>query len=170
MSYDFTQLSSIADADVQVNVAFPVVDVNDTSTPPANSFGSNKQMTLEQLGQLYLQLAGGTLSGPIIPSVTPLIFGTSMAIDGEDGNVWEVTLTASTGTLATPVNMQDEQPIRVKVNQDGTGGRTLAYSDAWDFGAAGTPTLSAAADATDYIVGVWNAAKSKCCVSFAGGY
>jgi hypothetical protein len=46
---EITQQSQIANAAILANVVIPVVDVNDTFTPPANPGGSNKQMTIGQL-------------------------------------------------------------------------------------------------------------------------
>jgi hypothetical protein len=55
LSYEISQLSAIASAAILAGVLVPVVDVNDTSTPPAGAGGSNKKMTIAQL----LAQAGG---------------------------------------------------------------------------------------------------------------
>jgi hypothetical protein len=116
-------------------------------------------------------LAGGaTLPAYLAPTVTALTFGASIAVNAALGNVFAVTLTASTGTLANPTNGLDGQVIRVRITQGTGGGFTLAYGSEWDFGAAGAPTLSAAAGDTDILIAEWNAAKSKWCVSAALGY
>jgi hypothetical protein len=130
-------------------------------------------MTLAQFAAYIgaLPESGGSMTGWLAPAVVTLTFAGSIAVNAALGNVFAVTLTASTGTLANPTNAtHDGQSIRVRVIQGGSGSWTLAYGTAWDFGAAGTPTLSTAAGACDYIVGEWNAGKSKWCVSFAGGY
>jgi hypothetical protein len=167
--YMISQLPTVGS--LATNDLIVVVDVSDTSTPPAGAGGSDKKAPLSQLAELYLAITGGAMSGFLAPSVTTLTFGSSIAINAALGNVFAVTLTASTGTLANPTNAtQDGQPIRVRVIQGGSGNYTLAYGSAWDFGAAGTPTLSTTAGDCDYIVGEWNEAKAKWCVSFAGGY
>jgi hypothetical protein len=116
-------------------------------------------------------LAGGaTFPDYVAPAVTALTFGASIAVNAALGNVFAVTLTASTGTLANPTNPVDGQLIRVRVAQDATGSRTLAYGTAYDWGAAGAPTLSTAANKVDILVFEYNAALSKWCGSSALGF
>lgn len=98
-----------------------------------------------------LPKAGGTMTGWLAPAVVALTFGTSIAVNAALGNVFAVTLTSSAGVLANPANPVDGQTIRVRVIQDATGGRTLAYGTAYDFGTAGAPTLSTAAGKVDLI-------------------
>ena len=105
--------------------------------------------------------------GMLAPVVVPLTFGGSIAVNAALGNVFTVTLTASTGTLANPTNPQDGQVIHVRVTQDGTGSRTLAYGTAYDFGTAGQPTLSTAASKVDIIGFEYVASLSKWC--YLGG-
>jgi hypothetical protein len=54
-------------------------------------------------------------------------------------------------TLGAPTNYQEGLGGVLKVTQDGTGSRTLAYNACWDFGALGAPTLSTAAGTEDAI-------------------
>jgi hypothetical protein len=51
-----------------------------------------------------------------------------------------VTL-AGNRTVGAPTNLRDGGEYRLVVIQDGTGGRTLAWNAAFDFGEDGTPTL-----------------------------
>lgn len=53
-------------------------------------------------------------------------------------------------TLGAPSNAKEGQSGVIKVTQDGTGSRTLAYNSAYKF-AGGAPTLSTAAGAVDMI-------------------
>lgn len=102
------------------------------------------------------------MRGPaVVPAVVPLTFGASIALQADFGNVFTVTLTASTGTLANPTNPQDGQTIRVRVIQDATGGRTLAYGTAYDFGAAGAPVLSTGPNKVDILGFEYVASLSK---------
>lgn len=95
--------------------------------------------------------SGGTMTGWLAPAVTSLTFGSSIAVNAQLGNAFNLTLTASSGTLASPSSPVDGQVIRIRVTQ-GTGGSfTLAYGSAYDFGAAGTPTLSTAAGKVDIL-------------------
>lgn len=104
---------------------------------------------------------GGTLGRFLAPVVVPLTFGASIAVNAALGNVFAVTLTSSAGTLANPTNPVDGEAIRVRVIQDATGSRTLAYGTAYDFGAAGAPTLSTGANKVDLLGFEYVASLSK---------
>ena len=84
-------------------------------------------------------IAGATFTGYVSPAVNNLTFGANIAVNAALGNVFAVTLTASTGTLANPTNPVDGQIIRIRVIQGPGGGFTFAYGTAYDFGAAGAP-------------------------------
>jgi len=115
--------------------------------------------------------AGSTMTGYLSPAVVSLTFGATIAVDASLGNVFAVTLTASTGTLGNPTNSVDGQLIRVRVIQDATGSRTLAYGANYDFGAASAPTLSTAAAKVDVLAFEYNAALGKWCYFGSGlGY
>lgn len=110
-----------------------------------------------------LPLVGGTMTGALVPAVVPLTFGATIAVNAALGNVFAVTLTASTGTLANPTNPVDGQAIRVRVIQDATGGRTLSYGTAYDFGTAGQPALTSTPSKTDILGFEYVASLSKWC-------
>ena len=58
-------------------------------------------------------------------------------------------------TLGNPTGMVTGQTGSIFIVQDGTGGRTLAYSSNWEFPNGTAPTLSTAVgavDRLDYIV------------------
>ncbi len=112
--------------------------------------------------------AGSTMTGYLAPKVTTLTFGGSIAVDASLGNIFSVTLTASTGTLANPTNPVDGQLIRVRVTQDATGSRTLSYGTAYDFGTAGSPTLTTAANKVDVLAFEYNGTLSKWCYFGSG--
>jgi hypothetical protein len=115
--------------------------------------------------------SGGTMTGWLAPAVVALTFGTSIALNAALGNVFAVTLTASTGTLAAPDNPVDGQAIRVRVTQDSTGSRTLAFATGtggYDFGAAGAPTLSTGAGKVDILGFEYVAALSRWCYLGSG--
>lgn len=106
-------------------------------------------------------LAGATFTGYLAPAVSALTFGASIAVNAALGNVFTLTLTASTGTIANPSNPVDGQIIRFRIAQDGTGSRTVAWGTAYDFGTAGAPTLSTGASKVDVVAFEYNAALSK---------
>lgn len=112
--------------------------------------------------------AGGTLGGYIAPEVTTLTYGTSIAVNAALGNAFNLTLTASTGTIANPSNAVDGQVIRFRIKQDGTGSRTVAWGTAYDFGTGSAPTLSTGANKLDIVAWEYSASISKWCFLGAG--
>jgi hypothetical protein len=109
-------------------------------------------------------LAGGQFTGATVPAVVTLTFGASIALDASKGNTFTVTLTSSAGTLANPTHPADGQEIKVRIIQDGTGSRTLAFGSAYDFGAAGAPTLSTGAGKADILIFQYVASLAKWCL------
>ena len=110
-----------------------------------------------------LKKAGDTMTGYIAGAVFALTFGTSITVDSDLGNQCTIVLTASTGTLANPTGTpHDGQKLIVKVVQDSTGSRTMAFGSNYKFGtSAPSPTLSTTASGWDYLNFVYNADKSK---------
>jgi hypothetical protein len=165
---DITSYAAIVTAegsDVMV-----IVDVSDLTMSPA---GTTKQITLTQLsaavgggggGSGYALLAGAAFTGYVAPCVVALTYGTSVAVNASLGNDFRLTLTASTATIANPASPADGQDIKFQITQDSAGSRTLAgWGSAYDFGAAGAPTLSTAAGKTDILGFCYNASLGKWC-------
>lgn len=109
-------------------------------------------------------LAGATFTGKIAPAVVPLTFGASVALNAALGNVFTLTLTASTATIAAPTNPVDGQEIALRVTQGGSGSNTLAFNAIFDFGAAGAPTLSTSVGKVDILRFQYSAALAKWCM------
>lgn len=82
--------------------------------------------------------------------VTTLTDAATIAVDFADSNNFAVTL-GGNRTLGNPTNQVAGQSGSIFVIQDGTGGRTLAYSSDWEFAGGAAPTLSTAASAVDRI-------------------
>jgi hypothetical protein len=74
----------------------------------------------------------------------------SIATDCSLGNVFTVTL-GGNRTLANPTNLAAGASYTWIIKQDATGLRTLAYGTNFDFGTAGTPTLTGTANKVDVI-------------------
>lgn len=120
---------------------------------------------------LKVTRAGDTMTGPLSPKVSSLTYASPIVVNAALANVFTVTLTGATTQLANPTNLVDGQVIRFLVTQDATGGRLLTYGTLYDFGAAGTPTLSAGANATDLLGFCYSAGLSKLLFMGAGfGY
>ena len=126
---------------------------------------------LANLGGIGLAAAlpksGGTLTGALAPAVSALTFGVSVPVNAAAGNAFGLTLTASTATLANPSGAVDGQVIRFRVTQGGSGSYTLAFGSAYDFGAAGAPTLSTSVGKVDILAFEYVASISKWCLQWA---
>jgi len=95
-----------------------------------------------------------TLDGPLAATVTTLTDAATIAVDMSTSCNFTVTL-GGNRTLGNPTGMVTGQTGSIFIVQDGTGGRTLAYSSNWEFPNGTAPTLSTAAgavDRLDYIV------------------
>ena len=116
-------------------------------------------------------LAGGaTVPAYLAPTVSALTFvasGTTL-VNAALGNSFNLTLTASTTTLGNPSNPVDGQVIRFRITQGSGGSFTLAYGTAYDFGTAGSPTLSTAATKVDILGFEYVASISKWCYLGSG--
>lgn len=119
-------------------------------------------------------LAGGaTFPAYVAPAAAGLTFvgsGTTL-VNAALGNAFGLTLTASTTTLGNPSNPVDGQVIRFRITQGSGGSFTLAYGTAYDFGTAGSPTLSTAAGKVDILAFEYVASISKwCCLGSGLGF
>lgn len=102
-------------------------------------------------------IAGTNATKYVVPSAlagafTPqtLTDATTVAWNMALGFNAKVTL-AGNRTLGDPTNASEGMSGFLRVIQDATGSRTLAYDSSWSFGATGVPTLSTAAAADDII-------------------
>lgn len=103
-------------------------------------------------------LAGATFSGGVNPAVVALTYGSTITVNAAGGNDFRVTLTGTGATIGAPSNPTDGQRITFMLTQDSTGSRTVVWAAAYNFGTAGMPTLSTAANLTDVIGFVYNQA------------
>jgi hypothetical protein len=94
--------------------------------------------------------ATNTFAGAQIGGVTTLTDGATITPNFALNNSFTVTL-AGNRTLANPTNLVAGQSGVFIINQDATGGRTLAYGSNYDFGGGTAPTLTTAANAQDMI-------------------
>ena len=83
-------------------------------------------------------------------AVTALTDGATITADFAAANNFSVTL-GGNRTLANPTNVVVGQSGIIKISQDGTGSRTLAFGSSWDFPAGVTPTLTTTANAVDIL-------------------
>lgn len=76
--------------------------------------------------------------------------GATITIDMSLGNNFQVTL-AGNRTLGAPTNVVAGQSGVIRVIQDGTGSRTLAYNSIFKFPGGSAPTLTTAANSVDLL-------------------
>jgi hypothetical protein len=92
--------------------------------------------------------------------------GATISWDMHAGFNAKVTL-GGNRTFATPTNPHEGVTYRLEVIQDGTGSRTATWPSAFDFGSAGTPTLSTGASKHDFLyLDCYDASTPKFRVSF----
>lgn len=94
--------------------------------------------------------------------------GANIAVDASLSNNFKVTL-GGNRTLDNPTNLADGMVLNFVIKQDGTGARTLAFGSKYDFGDAGTPTLTSAADKIDFMSCYYDSAADKLLCSFRQG-
>lgn len=99
----------------------------------------------------------GQLSGVRISATTALLGAVSTLTDSATitpdfaiANNFSVTL-GGNRTLANPTNLAPGQSGVIKISQDATGSRTLAFGSYWDFAAGTVPTLTTTANAVDIL-------------------
>lgn len=116
-------------------------------------------------------LAGGAMTGALVPAVVALTDASTVGLNAALGNDFRLTMTSGVGStrqLGTPSGPVDGQRITVQVTQDSSGSQLLTYTSAWDWGTAGSPTLSTAAGAVDVIAAVYNGTKGKWLAAIGG--
>lgn len=92
-------------------------------------------------------------------SVAPVALtdGATISVDASLSNNFKVALSGNR-TLANPTNLTDGMVLNLKVKQDATGGRTLAYGTKYKWGGGTAPVLSTAANAIDFVSAYYDAA------------
>lgn len=91
----------------------------------------------------------------------------NIATDASLGNVFTVTL-AGPRTLDNPTNLIAGFTYIWNINQDATGGRTLAFGSLFKFPGGTLPTLSTGANAKDTLSAVYDGTILRC--NFSRGY
>jgi hypothetical protein len=111
-----------------------------------------------------LATSGGTMTGYVAPSVVNLTFiAGSISVSATAGNDFRLTLTASTGTIASPSGSVDGQTIRFQIKQGGSGSYLVQWGGNYNFGVSGPPTLSTTVGDVDIIGFIYNASLSEWC-------
>lgn len=113
----------------------------------------------------FLPLAGGTMTGPVIPAVVALTDAATVLVNAALGNDYRLLFTSAIGanrTIGNPTNPSDGQTIEFGLTQAASGGPyTVSWASAYDFGAGSAPTLSTAANKLDVVGFKYYASISK---------
>jgi hypothetical protein len=132
------------------------------------NFGHDKEISLDSANGGHIQEIILYHNGQVIPTrsiapvAIPLTDAATIAIDVSQGNFFFVTL-GGNRTLGNPTNPAgDGQKIIVRVTQDGTGNRTLAFAANYRFSTdLPSPTISTGAGDIDYLGFVYHEADAK---------
>jgi flagellar basal body rod protein FlgF len=156
-----------APATVASNVTFTLPGADGTAnqvlkTDASGALGFTSVLLLSETTN------GQTVTGGVRANIVSLTDATNIAYDMDDGNNAAVTL-AGNRTLDNPTNITVGQSGSIFITQDGTGSRTLAYGDAYDFAGGTAPTLSTGANAVDRIDYIVRTTTSIHCV-FTANY
>ncbi len=105
-----------------------------------------------QWGQTKTRISNAVneLENSLAPSLANLTDGASIDWNVGDDPVSQVML-GGNRTLANPTGAVAGGIYVLTVQQDSTGGRTLAFGSAYDFGEEGTPALSSGANRFDIL-------------------
>jgi hypothetical protein len=135
-------LSDLPSAETaRTNLGLGSAATADASAFDAAGAAATAQANAEAAG---LPVKGGALTGGFAPAVVALgPSGGSVTVDASQGNVFTLSLTASGWTIANPVNpVGDGQVIRIRLSQDATGGRTVSWDTAYDWGSPAVPATA----------------------------
>jgi hypothetical protein len=134
--------SIVSNADPDTGIGLPGSDVLDLITGNSIAVSIDANQAAQFNGQAW--------------SVTTNLTGdaANIATNCNDGNVFDMTLGASSGQLDNPTNQKDGATYVWIIRQDGTGGRTLTYGANFVFPGGTAPALSSAAGEVDLLVAV----------------
>lgn len=117
-----------------------------------SSFNVANTYTQAQSDAKYAQLAATqTFTAAQRGAITTLTDGATITADFAATNNFQVTL-GGNRTLANPSNQTAGQSGVIRIVQDGTGSRTLAYGSNWKFSNGSAPVLTTTANAVDVLV------------------
>lgn len=138
-----------------------IIYENATPAPARLAVGTTGQYLTVSAGAPAWGGLTGTATAYLAPAVVALTGAATTLVNAALGNDFRLTLTSSSWTMGAPSNPVDGQRIDFQLAQDGTGSRTIAWNSAYDFGSAGTPTLTTTPLKVDLLGFIFNASLSK---------
>lgn len=90
------------------------------------------------------------------PKVTALAAETTLTLDFSENASHDVTLGSAnlTALNATVGDLQEGERVTLRITQDGTAARTVAWGTGFEFAGGTGPTVTASTDAVDIFDGV----------------
>ena len=146
-SITFTPAGSVSAATVQA--AIEEVDSEKLAKASNLSDVTNVTTARDNLGAAALAVAQ-SFTAAQRGAVSALTDGATITPDFALANNFSVTL-GGNRTLGNPTNLVVGQSGVIKITQDATGSRTLAYGSNWDFAGGVAPTLTTTANAVDIL-------------------
>jgi len=146
-SITFTPAGGISAATVQA--AIEEVDTEKLAKASNLSDVANVTTARDNLGAAALAVAQ-SFTAAQRGAVVALTDGATITADFALANNFSVTL-GGNRTLGNPTNVVVGQSGVIKITQDATGSRTLAYGSSWDFSGGVAPTLTITANAVDIL-------------------
>ncbi len=123
------------------------------SDGPEQRLSDLAEAPVEQAGQRYLPLSGGTLLGAVAPSAIILADALVVPVDARLGNDFTLPMTAQVGParrIGAAVPVGDRQNIAILLVQPASGGPCgVTWDDAYNFGSSGPPVLSSVPASAD---------------------
>jgi hypothetical protein len=82
-----------------------------------------------------------------------------ITINGRISNNFQVVLDVAGATrqLANPINLVDGQELKIRIRQDGGGGRAVTFGTKWKWGSGTPPTFVTTPNATNFIRAYYDA-------------
>lgn len=112
------------------------------------SSGTPQRVAVGSAGQVLR--VNGSSTPAWFGGVTTLTDGTTISVDASLNDNFRVTL-GGNRTLANPTNLVNGQVINIRIKQDATGSRTLAYGTKYKFPGGTAPVLTTTANAYDFM-------------------
>lgn len=137
--------------------------------PPENRFGGPAidRVLDEYLWRINIQAEAesSVVKSSSAPTVVQIQYAPIITIDASQGNMFYLTLTGDCVMMA-PVNGSDGEHITIDLTSNG---HSVSWRSGWDFGDAGTPSLSGGGK-SDVISAYYKTAAAKWRAGFATGF
>lgn len=167
-------VGAVTAADSTIIVAGP----SSSRTVAVNAIAESKVTNLVADLAAKASAASPTFTGTVtlaksVSTPVTLTDGATISTDASLGNVFKVTIAGTGRTLANPTNLSNGQRLLYRVKQDASGFRTITtYGTLFRFSTAlPQPTLSTAANKTDYLGFLYDSTDNKLdFIGFAAGY